>query len=250
MQIVFAREILKKVLWVDHLAFYNKNYILYFMISAILQWIGLWLLLAIMVWPIFFALLHITIHTQRKFAIYFIIWISLSDILLAYIVAHWLSYIITWPYLKFIGSIVAWVIFLFIWITQYYKHLTTKSLNANLSSETTKELKTLEHTHTPRAYILQWFSMNTLYPWALVFWIGTVWQFLSNHTDTNHHTHVFIFLFSILITFFCTDLIKIALAERLKKILTSNRLLMIKKWTAIIMITIGVWLLVHTLIFT
>lgn len=89
---------------------------------------------------------------------------------------------------------------------------------------------------------LKGFLLNFVNFGVLAGWIATI--ILANAL-TSSENGVFLFLSTVLATFFLTDLIKISLAKRLKSKLTPRVIYRTKKWVSILIIIFGAALLVQ-----
>jgi len=73
-------------------------------------------------------------------------------------------------------------------------------------------------------------------------WIGTI--IMANALTTSENG-VFLFLSTVLLTFFLTDLLKISLAKRLKNKMTPRFIFKTKKWVSLLIVGFGVILLIQ-----
>lgn len=89
---------------------------------------------------------------------------------------------------------------------------------------------------------LKGFLLNFVNFGVLAGWIGTIIMANALTTATNG---VFLFLSTVLITFFLTDLIKISLAKKLKSKMTPRFIFKTKKWVSISIIIFGAVLLLQ-----
>ena len=77
---------------------------------------------------------------------------------------------------------------------------------------------------------------------VLAGWIGTIIMANALTSSTNG---VFIFLGTVIVTLFVTDLLKISLAKKLKNKMTPRFIIKTKKWISIMIIGFGVVLLLQ-----
>jgi threonine/homoserine/homoserine lactone efflux protein len=89
---------------------------------------------------------------------------------------------------------------------------------------------------------LKGFLLNFINFGVLAGWIGTI--IMANALTTSENG-VFLFLATVLITFFLTDLVKISLAKKLKHKLTPRFVFKTKKWVSILIIGFGALLLLQ-----
>ncbi|MEL6811020.1 MAG: LysE family transporter [Bacteroidota bacterium] len=89
---------------------------------------------------------------------------------------------------------------------------------------------------------LKGFLLNFVNFGVLAGWIGTI--IMANALTTSENG-VFLFLTTVLVTFFLTDLAKISLAKKLKSKMTPRFIIKTKKWVSILIIGFGVILLIE-----
>ena len=89
---------------------------------------------------------------------------------------------------------------------------------------------------------LKGFLLNFVNFGVLAGWIGTI---IMANALTNSENGVFLFLATVLITFFLTDLAKITLAKKLKSKMTPRFIFKTKKWVSILIVGFGVILLIE-----
>ena len=86
------------------------------------------------------------------------------------------------------------------------------------------------------------FLLNFVNFGVLAGWIGTI---IMANALTNSENGVFLFLATVLIVFFLTDLVKITLAKKLKNKMTPRFIFKTKKWVSILIMAFGVLMLVE-----
>jgi len=89
---------------------------------------------------------------------------------------------------------------------------------------------------------LKGFLLNFVNFGVLAGWIGTI---IMANALTTAKNGVFLFLATVLIVFFATDLLKIMLAKKLKSKMTPRVIFKTKKWVNILIMGFGVLLLVQ-----
>ncbi|MDC8005100.1 LysE family transporter [Aureisphaera galaxeae] len=89
---------------------------------------------------------------------------------------------------------------------------------------------------------LKGFLLNFVNFGVLAGWIGTL--IMANALTTSENG-VFLFLTTVLVTFFLTDVAKISLAKKLKSKMTPRFIIKTKKWVSILIILFGMFLLVE-----
>lgn len=89
---------------------------------------------------------------------------------------------------------------------------------------------------------LKGFLLNFVNFGVLAGWIGTI---IMANALTNNERGVILFLSTVLVTFFLTDLAKITLAKKLKSKMTPRFIIKTKKWVSILIVGFGVLMLVE-----
>lgn len=86
------------------------------------------------------------------------------------------------------------------------------------------------------------FLLNFINIGVLVFWLGII--IIVGPSLENNSDRIIVFFTTVIITYFITDLIKIALAKQLRKKLTSKRIFLVKKGLGVILIVCGMVLVI------
>jgi threonine/homoserine/homoserine lactone efflux protein len=89
---------------------------------------------------------------------------------------------------------------------------------------------------------LKGFLLNFVNFGVLAGWIATI---IMANALTSSENGVFLFLLTVLSTFFLTDLLKISLAKKLKNKMTPRFIIRTKKWVSILITGFGVLLLIE-----
>ena len=89
---------------------------------------------------------------------------------------------------------------------------------------------------------LKGFLLNFVNFGVLAGWIGTI---IMASALTSSENGILLFLCTVIITLFLTDLVKIVIAKKLKNRMTPRFIIRTKKWVSIIIITFGVALLLQ-----
>lgn len=89
---------------------------------------------------------------------------------------------------------------------------------------------------------LKGFLLNFVNFGVLAGWIATI--IMANALTTSENG-VFLFLLTVLVVFFLTDLVKITLAKKLKNRMTPRFIIKTKKWVSILIVGFGVLLLLE-----
>ncbi|WP_420603540.1 LysE family translocator [Flagellimonas sp.] len=85
------------------------------------------------------------------------------------------------------------------------------------------------------------FLLNFINIGVLAFWLGLI--VIVGPSLDNNPNRIFLFFSSVIIVYFVTDLVKILLAKQLKRYLTQERIVMIKKGLGIVLIVCGIVLI-------
>ena len=83
--------------------------------------------------------------------------------------------------------------------------------------------------------------MNFINIGVLAFWLGLI--IVVGPSLENNPNRMMVFFGTVLVVYFATDLIKIILAKQLKKYLTQERIVLIKKGLGIVLIICGIVLI-------
>ena len=89
---------------------------------------------------------------------------------------------------------------------------------------------------------LKGFLLNFVNFGVLAGWIGTL--IMANALTTSDNG-VFLFISTVLATFFLTDLLKMLLAKKLKNKMTPRFIFKTKKWVSILILSFGILLLIQ-----
>ncbi len=192
-------------------------------------------LLAFAVGPVFFTLLETSITKGIKAGIFFDLGAISSDIFFIFIAYYSTSKILEKikddPGLLVFGGavLIAYGIISYIRTVKSF----IKIVREHYAVKIKKNLGGL---------FLKGFLLNFVNFGVLAGWIGTIIMANALTSSTNG---VFIFLGTVIITLFVTDLLKISLAKKLKNKMTPRFIIKTKKWISIMIIGFGVVLLLQ-----
>ena len=188
------------------------------MINQFIAGIGLGLLMAIMIGPVFFMLINISIKNGFRSAFYFAFGVVLSD-------GFYISII------EFSKSLVSFIDGHRNWVALLGGALLIgfgiASLIKKVSDPRDVEVKSDATPKDLFLEVIKGFVMNALNPFVLFFWIGVSTTLIVNKSDNSMDT--FVFFGATLTTIFLTDLIKGALAINLKKMMTIRFISLLNK---------------------
>lgn len=208
------------------------------MFGAISQGIVLGITLAFIIGPSFFALLQTSIKHGFKIGFSLATGIFLSDLFCIILIFIGLANIITEAdnrfYITIVGGIVL-VIIGFASVIMRKKHVQDNN-NQNIEIKPPKTY----------IYIVKGFLLNMLNPSVYIYWISIVAISSSQYSDARDLNLVF--LSSILFAVYMTDTAKAYLANKLKKILNDQTIIMINLFAGILLMIIGLFLIVKTIL--
>ncbi|MGK0426916.1 MAG: threonine/homoserine/homoserine lactone efflux protein [Ulvibacter sp.] len=192
-------------------------------------------LLAFAVGPVFFTLIETSITKGFKAAVFFDLGAMVADIIFILIAFYSTSKILEKvkddPGLLVFGGavLIAYGIISYIRTAKSFIKIAREHYAVNVK----KNLGGL---------FLKGFLLNFVNFGVLAGWIGTI--IMANALTTGKNG-VFLFLTTVLATFFLTDLLKITLAKRLRNKMTPRFTYKTKKWVSILIIGFGVIMLLQ-----
>ncbi|WP_203295127.1 LysE family translocator [Luteirhabdus pelagi] len=192
-------------------------------------------LLAFAVGPVFFTLIETSITKGFKAGLFFDLGAIFADIIFILVAYFSTSALLERvkgdPSLLIFGGVVliAYGVISYIRTNRSF----FKIVREHYAVEVKKKLGNL---------FLKGFLLNFVNFGVLAGWIGTI--IMANALTTSENG-VYLFLTTVLVVFFCTDLLKIALAKRLKSRMTPRFVIKTKKWISILIAGFGVLLLVE-----
>ena len=192
-------------------------------------------LLAFAVGPVFFSLLETSITKGFKAGIFFDLGAISSDIVFILIAYYSTSKIIEKvkddPALLIFGGaiLIAYGTISYIRTSRTF----IKIVREHYAVKTKKNLGGL---------FLKGFLLNFVNFGVLAGWIGTI---IMANALTRSDNGVFLFLTTVIATLFLTDLVKIAIAKKLKSRMTPRFIIRTKKMVSVIIVAFGVALLIQ-----
>lgn len=202
------------------------------MLEPLLSGITFGLALALMVGPVFFALIQTSLHESFRAGAYFALGVFLSDaslIALGYVFAGQLDLLNTHRDLMgWIGGAVL-IVFGVFQMTRQPK-----------IREVDDERRTV-HGH----YLVRGFLMNTLNPMVLLFWLSVIGivSVRAHYTPADRMT----FFASVLGTVLSTDLLKSYGAGKLKRLLSARVMKWINRITGLVVAGFGVEMIIRAM---
>lgn len=203
------------------------------MFEDILAGIPFGIILSFTIGPVFFVLLETSATKGFKSALLFDLGVILADILFIFAVLKSTDTLIEKikddPNFLVFGGVLLVIYGLISFIK------TSKSFR-----EIVKEYQKVEIQKDYGKLFIKGFLLNFINIGVLLGWIGFI--ILANSL-TESKNGVYIFLTSMLVSYFLTDLVKMALAKRLRNKLTPKRIFKTKKIVSLVIIGFGVLLL-------
>ena len=188
------------------------------MIDQVVAGIGLGLLMAIMIGPVFFMLINISIKNGFRSAFYFAVGVVLSDGFYISVVEFSKSLV------GFIDSHRHWVAILGgALLIGFGLASIIKKVNDPKEVAVKNDISSVDLF----LEVIKGFVMNALNPFVLFFWIGVSTTLVVNKSDSPMDS--FVFFGATLTTIFLTDLLKGALAINLKKMMTVRFISLLNK---------------------
>lgn len=197
---------------------------------ALTKGILLGLTLAILIGPVFFALLHTSMHKGFGAGILLALGISLSDAIYIFITNFFVASFANLDQLEVWIGILGGIILLVIGIRTFLKkpnHEDDDSPNGKWHHA---------------GLIIKGMLLNFAHPGVLIFWLGivslisTTWDYSVNQKVTLYSATV--------ATVFITDLLKSFLANKISRFLTGNLMLWMNRVMGIVLIAFGCHLLI------
>lgn len=192
--------------------------------SALIEGILIGLMLSVLVGPVFFKMIQISINNGKKNAYYFISGIFISDLSLAIAFSFGLKFNFEnniFNHLIYCAAAIVLVIF---------------GINSFKKKEIIFSNNKLQNTNLFQL-IIQGFIFNIINPSVIFFWISVI--NISKNQFKNEYYQTSLFIIGILSTVLITDIIKVIMANNIKKYLSSNVLQKINKVVGIILILSG-----------
>jgi threonine/homoserine/homoserine lactone efflux protein len=211
------------------------------MLAPIIKGLLLGLILSISLGPVIFAILKQSLTNGRKAGYLFVAGVSTSDIGLLLIANIFTSiFILVLDHKAFIAMAGAGFLLLLGLYTLFFKKI-------KIASEEKKEEKIFRKRDYVGIYI-SGFLMNTLNPSVFIFWFAWTAAIGASAAETNNPIQYKVIVFgTCLIFLLLSDLIKVALASRLRPSLTEKNLIWINRLSAIIILIFSAALFIGAL---
>lgn len=205
------------------------------MIDIIIKGFFLGLILSVMVGPVFFVLIETSITKGARKALILDAGVLASDLFYIFIAYKFFEEVSSMTggndnYFKIIGG----SLFMVFGVLSYIK-----GSDYNKSSQK-KGQKVKVQTRTTIKLFFKGFLLNAINPGVLFYWFTILSVGVGKNTSFSADYATFLYITTILITFFSIDVAKIFGAKKLKNILTPAWLKFINKFTGIILVIFGI----------
>jgi threonine/homoserine/homoserine lactone efflux protein len=202
------------------------------MITTILQGILMGFVLSLMVGPIFFQLIQITIDQNPRMGLIYVAGAWLSDLLSIVLV------IIAWSKISEIeaqyhtaSGLISGIVLLAFGIGSFFKKATVH------------EVKPIQSTSVKSMYFMTGFVVNSLNPMALLYWLAIASNMSALNVKGN--AAIAIYFACIWLTLIGVDFLKMAFAKKLKENLNPNKLSIVNKLMGAALFGSGILMLVR-----
>ena len=211
------------------------------MVAPIIKGLLLGLILSISLGPVIFAILKQSITNGRKAGYLFVAGVSTSDIGLLLIANIFTNiFLLVLDHKAFIAMAGAGFLLLLGLYTLFFKKI-------KIESDENGEEKVFRKRDYLGIYI-SGFLMNTLNPSVFIFWFAWTAAIGASAAETNNPVqYKFIVFTTCLVFLLLSDLIKVALASRLRPSLTEKNLIWINRISAIIILVFSAALFIGAL---
>ena len=201
------------------------------MIEDIQAAIPLGVLLAFMIGPVFFVLLETSAIKGVRAAIVFDLGVIIADIIFL-LIAYFSSFQLLENLSNQPGLFVFGGFILLVYGIITLKKRAVKEANTGFKVTKSDYL----------GLFVKGFLLNFINIGVLVFWLGII--IVVGPSLDNDPNRLMVFFGSMLSAYFITDLVKIILAKQLKRKLTPDRIYLVKRLLAVILIICGIVLIV------
>ena len=211
------------------------------MVAPIIKGLLLGLILSISLGPVIFAILKQSITNGPKAGYLFVAGVSTSDIGLLLIANIFTNiFLLVLDHKAFIAMAGAGFLLLLGLYTLFFKKI-------KIESDENGEEKVFRKRDYLGIYI-SGFLMNTLNPSVFIFWFAWTAAIGASAAETNNPVqYKFIVFATCLVFLLLSDLIKVALASRLRPSLTEKNLIWINRLSAIIILVFSAALFIGAL---
>lgn len=198
------------------------------MIKVILEGIACGLILSLMLGPVFFGLLHTSIHKGFSKALIYASGVAFSDAFFIVITYFGIAGFMDDPSFRKVLMVIGGLIMITFGLYYIFK-----------KASDTIELKPDKKVINKKNIWLKGFLLNAINPSVFIFWIGIVSY--TGITYQNDRLFIFLFFSSCILTVFGTDALKAYIANKIKIFFTNRILNKMNKVLGIAILTWGVY---------
>ena len=186
------------------------------------------IVLSFLIGPVFFTIIQTSIERGFNSGALVAIGVSISDtgyILLTYLgLSHLMENSVIKVYLTYVGGI---ILLLF---GAYYLFVKSRKLLYFEYDQVKRK--------NPLRFIAKGFVINGMSPMVFLFWVGTV-SFATTELGYSGTLQATLYFSSIVLTVFCTDLLKAKLADKLRLVMTPRFIRTLNIALGIILVIFG-----------
>ncbi|WP_420323055.1 LysE family translocator [Flagellimonas sp.] len=198
------------------------------MIEDIQAAIPLGFLLSFMIGPVFFVLLETSATKGFRAGLSFNVGVIVADVVFL-LIAYFSSFqllenLSNQPGLFVFGGMILLVYGIVIFVKKETKKANLKASKGNYLG-----------------LMVKGFLLNFINIGVLAFWLGLI--VIVGPSLENTPNRILIFFSSVILVYFITDLVKILLAKQLKRYLTQERIVLIKKGLGVVLMVCGIVLI-------
>lgn len=224
--------------------------IIFVSMEYVFQAIGIGFLLSIMIGPVFFVLLEISITKGFKAALIFDAGVLLSD-LFYIVISLFFAY-----QLKGLGdvknnlilSVLGGTLFIAYGVYNlFFKQVKMGAEALDLLDSEDKAIKSNKNKDNSML-VLKGFMLNLLNPGVVIYWLAIIAKGFDLVAPYDSDAHIVIFIAIILITFFGIDCLKAYVANKIKPLVTVKLLSGLNILIGIIFLGTGIFLILRQLL--
>ncbi len=194
------------------------------MFEPVLSGITFGLILAIMLGPVFFALLQTSLHEGFKAGAFLAFGVLMSDAALIGICYFFAAQLNLLEQNKMVMGLLGGGLLIGFGLVNFFKKIKVKEVDDDKKTVHAK-------------FIVQGFFLNIFNPAVLLFWLGVIGIVTLKEHYTRIHTAVF--FSTLLLTVFSTDLLKSFISHRIKAFLKEQVIIWINRIVGFALIAFG-----------
>ena len=200
--------------------------------DAVVKGLVFGLVLAMLIGPVFFALIETSIEYGFRRGVFVAIGIALSDTMYIIVSYYGLTSLLADETMdKYLGYAGGCILIGFGVFSFFKSQRKQETVDLKLKAKGFKR------------FIFKGFMINGINPMVLFFWIGAISLATVEHKFSTSDT--FMFFLSIIATVFFTDVLKVYLANKLRSFVTQRSIKILNIVTGIAMILFGIKLLIY-----